>query len=82
MEEEEFDDFDDDFDPLADDSALDADGDGFSNLAEYQNGTNPLQSDAATEPQVTHVPVHNGWWQMLGVLIGLYYLNRRKVSGK
>ena len=32
-------------DPLTDDSALDADSDGRSNIIEYQQGTNPLIKD-------------------------------------
>jgi hypothetical protein len=32
-------------DPLVDDAGVDSDGDGLSNLDEYQNGTDPLDDD-------------------------------------
>ena len=41
-------------DPLLDDSALDADGDGRSNLAEYQQGGDPQRDDVA--PELTPPP--------------------------
>ena len=48
-------------DPLIDDSALDADGDGVTNLAEFQSDTNPTTAPANTAPDA---PVIDGVTQI------------------
>jgi hypothetical protein len=66
-------------DPNVDDGGLDADNDGVSNLVEYQKGTNPTQSQGGGGggAPVTHVPVHDGWWMIIGLFAGLFVFRRR-----
>ena len=54
----------------------DPDGDGFTNLQEYQNGTNPLVDDSTIQP--TKVPVFNGFWLLIGTLSGLFFCRRKR----
>ncbi len=48
------------------DGSLDSDGDGWSNLAEYRNGTNPLRDDRVPSVQTTTLAAYgeseNGVW--------------------
>ena len=76
------------------DAIQDLDNDGLTNLEEYQNNTNPSNSDSdgdgtsdgdevanGTDPNTapsTKVPVHHGLWLIPSIFIGLYLLRRRK----